>query len=83
MFCKASLITVALALLATATPVTYKQGIRVPITKRSSLTRADGTFDYDQAAIQNVRTLKYVIIFTFLRVHFLTYVRIAASTVRT
>lgn len=58
MFCKASLITVALALLASAGPVTQDEGIRVDLPKRSSLTKADGTFDLDKAAIQTYRTLK-------------------------
>ncbi|KAH9930624.1 aspartic peptidase domain-containing protein [Fomitopsis serialis] len=47
MFCKASLLTVALALLASATPVTRETGIRIPIQKRSALTKADGTVDRD------------------------------------
>ncbi|KZT71389.1 acid protease [Daedalea quercina L-15889] len=47
MFCKSSLLTVALALLASATPVVREAGVRIPIQKRSSLTKADGTVDHD------------------------------------
>ncbi|KAM5530525.1 hypothetical protein V8D89_015802 [Ganoderma adspersum] len=57
MFCKATLLTVALALMASASPVTTKTGIRIPIEKRSSLTNADGTFNHDKAIIQTVKTL--------------------------
>ena len=60
MFCKATLITVALALLASANPiVTPKIGVAIPIEKRSSLTNEDGTFNPDRALIQTVKTLKY------------------------
>lgn len=55
MFCKASLLTVALALLASASPVTRDTGIRIPLQKRSNVTRADGTFDYDAAVRQRVK----------------------------
>ncbi|KAI1795524.1 acid protease [Ganoderma leucocontextum] len=57
MFCKATLFTVALALMASANPVTTKTGIRVPIEKRSSLTNRDGTFNHDKAIIQTVKTI--------------------------
>ncbi|KAI0633574.1 acid protease [Trametes polyzona] len=55
MFCKASLITVALALIASASPI-QESGISVPLTKRSSLTNADGTFNRDKAIISTVNT---------------------------
>ena len=61
MFCKATLLTVALALMASASPVTTKTGIRIPFEKRSSLTNADGTFNHDKAIIESVKTLKYVL----------------------
>lgn len=60
MFCKASLITVALALLAAAGPVVQEEGIRIDLPKRHSLTKADGTFDHDRFAAQHVKTIKYV-----------------------
>ena len=60
MFCKASLLTVALALLASATPVVRETGIRIPLSKRSSLTKADGTVDQDAVIRETVRTKKYV-----------------------
>ncbi|TFK45663.1 acid protease [Heliocybe sulcata] len=56
MFCKASLLTVALALVASATPVERDTGIRIPLGKRASLTKADGTFDHDRAIVQTVMT---------------------------
>ena len=58
MFCKASLFTVALALLASASPVVKEGGIRIDLPKRSSLTRADGVFDHDKAIIASHRTIK-------------------------
>ncbi|THH27059.1 hypothetical protein EUX98_g7124 [Antrodiella citrinella] len=61
MFCKSSLITVALALLATASPIAQPEpvaeGITIALPKRSSLTKADGTFDHDRAIIQTTRTI--------------------------
>ena len=54
-------LTVALALMASASPVTTKTGIRIPFEKRSSLTNADGTFNHDKAIIESVKTLKYVL----------------------
>ncbi|TCD70576.1 Type I transmembrane sorting receptor [Steccherinum ochraceum] len=56
MFCKASLFTVALALVASASPVIQEEGIRIDLPKRASLTKADGTFDHDQAIIQTFKT---------------------------
>ncbi|EPT04072.1 hypothetical protein FOMPIDRAFT_1046540 [Fomitopsis schrenkii] len=56
MFCKASLLTVALALLASATPVVREASVRIPIQKRSSLTKADGTVDQDAVIRETVRT---------------------------
>ena len=60
MFCKASLITVALALIAAASPVQEKSGIRIPLQKRSSLTNADGTFNHEKAIISTAKTIKSV-----------------------
>ncbi|KAI0709606.1 acid protease [Cerioporus squamosus] len=57
MFCKATLLTVALGLMASATPITTKQGIRIPLGKRSTLQNEDGTFNYDKAVIQTVNTI--------------------------
>ncbi|KAI0688123.1 acid protease [Cytidiella melzeri] len=54
MFCKASLITVALALMASATPVARDQGISINLAKRSSLTKEDGTFDHEAAILHNI-----------------------------
>ncbi|KAI0923493.1 hypothetical protein AcV5_009022 [Taiwanofungus camphoratus] len=56
MFFKATLLTVSLGLLASATPVTRDTGIRIPLHKRGSLTKADGTFDHDAATRQIVKT---------------------------
>ncbi|KAI0335089.1 acid protease [Cubamyces sp. BRFM 1775] len=57
MFCKASLITVALALIAAASPVEEKSGIRIPLEKRSSLTNADGTFNHEKAILSTAKTI--------------------------
>lgn len=60
MFCKASLLTVALALVASANPIVKDTGITVPLRKRSSLTKSDGTFDHEKAIVQTAKTVKYV-----------------------
>ena len=60
MFCKATLLTVALALMASATPIAPKKGIAVPIQKRTSLKNSDGTFNADKALIESVKTAKCV-----------------------
>ncbi|RDX54914.1 acid protease [Lentinus brumalis] len=57
MFCKATLLTVALGLMASATPITTKQGVSIPLGKRSTLQNEDGTFNYDKAVIQTVNTI--------------------------
>jgi len=57
MFCKASLLVVALALLATANPIEKAAtGVRIPLAKRSTLTKSDGTFDLEKAIVQTVVT---------------------------
>ncbi|TBU55644.1 protease [Dichomitus squalens] len=56
MFCKAALITVALALIASASPIVKpSSGIRIPIQKRGSLTNEDGTFNAEKVARELVR----------------------------
>ncbi|KAF9065022.1 acid protease [Rhodocollybia butyracea] len=58
MFCKASLLSsVTLAMLAAGTPL-LQQPPRgaIALPKRSTLTKADGTFDYDKAVAQGVAT---------------------------
>ncbi|KAI0755204.1 acid protease [Daedaleopsis nitida] len=64
MFCKATLLAVALALVATASPVdtdhvfdpaTPVTGVRIPIQKRGSLTNTDGTFNHDKTIRQIVK----------------------------
>ncbi len=59
MFCKASLVAVAVALMASASPVIERDtGVAIPIAKRGSLTKADGTFDHDKAVMHNIKTHK-------------------------
>lgn len=59
MFCKASLVAVALALMASSSPVVERDtGVAIPLTKRGSLTNADGTFDHDKAVMSNIKTHK-------------------------
>ena len=61
MFSKPALITVALALMAAATPIVQEEtGVRIPLTKRGSLTNADGTFNHERAILQNIKTHKFV-----------------------
>ncbi|KAH9928187.1 aspartic peptidase domain-containing protein [Fomitopsis serialis] len=57
MFPKAALLTLALAFVASASPVAKdtQNGIRIPIHKRSSVTKADGTFDREAAIRQKVK----------------------------
>ena len=59
MFCKATLFTVALALIASATPIT-PGSVRIPLQKRGNLQNADGTFNHEKAILHNVKTHKYV-----------------------
>ncbi|KAI0916959.1 hypothetical protein AcW2_007216 [Taiwanofungus camphoratus] len=54
MLYKAPLLTVTFALMAAASPAT-RAGIRIPLQKRSSLTKANGTFDHDKAVLQLTR----------------------------
>lgn len=61
MFSKSALITVALALMVAATPVVQEEtGIRIPLPKRDSVARADGTFDHEKAILLNIKTHKCV-----------------------
>ena len=61
MFCKATLVSVALALLAAASPVVQTPGISIELGERSTLTRADGTFDHEKAILHNIAVHKYVL----------------------
>jgi hypothetical protein len=63
MFSKASLVTLALALMASAGPLARDTGIRIPLSKRHSLTKADGTFDFERARIEVARIHKYVLMY--------------------
>lgn len=58
MFCKASLLTVAVALVASATPIVQEQGIRIDLPKRASLTKANGVFDHDRFLVSHAKTIK-------------------------
>ncbi|KAI9059249.1 acid protease [Trametes sanguinea] len=60
MFCKSTLVTVALALLSAATPIvrddaSITTGIRIPLQKRGSLKNADGIFNYEKAVRELVK----------------------------
>ncbi|KAH9917408.1 acid protease [Epithele typhae] len=58
MFSKAAMITVTLALMASASPVAPKpRGVAIPIAKRSSLANADGTFNADKILKHTVKTV--------------------------
>ena len=62
MFCKATLLTVAFALLASATPVAREpspaSGISIPLQKRGSLKNVDGTFNHEKAVREIVKLKK-------------------------
>lgn len=60
MFCKASLLALALALVASAAPLVEETGTRIPLQKRGSLTKSDGTFDREKAIRHNVKIAKCV-----------------------
>ena len=62
MFCKATLISVALALFTSASPAVHTPGVSIPLRERSTLTRADGTFDYDKANLDYINTYKCALI---------------------
>nr|VWO98977.1 Probable mitochondrial substrate carrier (Putative mitochondrial carrier protein) [Ganoderma boninense] len=55
MFCKATLVSVALALIASAVPIAQPNGIRIPLQKRGSLKNEDGTFNAEKVARELVR----------------------------
>ncbi|OBZ78061.1 Aspartic protease [Grifola frondosa] len=55
MFSKASLLTVVLALLASATPLPTDGGVRIPLEKRGSLTNADGTFNIEKGIHERLK----------------------------
>lgn len=59
MFCKATLFTVALALIASATPIT-PGSVRIPLQKRGNLQNADGTFNREAAIREIVKLKKYI-----------------------
>ncbi|KIJ41128.1 hypothetical protein M422DRAFT_31981 [Sphaerobolus stellatus SS14] len=56
MFCKTSMITLALALLSAATPVERSESVAIALPKRSGLTTADGVFNHELAILQTVTT---------------------------
>lgn len=66
MFCKATLLTLALAFVASASPVEHvhdasaatKIGVRIPIQKRGTLTNSDGTFNHARAVREIVKLKK-------------------------
>ncbi|KAH9832948.1 aspartic peptidase domain-containing protein [Rhodofomes roseus] len=57
MFPKAALLTLALTFVASASPVfkDTQNGIRIPLQKRNTLTKADGSFDREAALRQKVK----------------------------
>lgn len=62
MFCKAYLFVVTLAVLITASPVKKAAaGVSIPLHKRGTLSKSDGTFDLNKAVAHTVATKKYVI----------------------
>ena len=60
MFSKPVLAALALAFVAFANPVPGPGGISIPLQKRHTLTKADGSFDHEAAIRDNIKTHKYV-----------------------
>lgn len=64
MFCKATLLTLALALVAStpalSEPIRVRPGLSVGLHKRNSLTNADGTFNLDKTIRQMARQKRSV-----------------------
>lgn len=59
MFCKATLLSFTLALIAAASPVVNEErGIRLPVSARANLTTAEGVFDHERAVAQLAKTIK-------------------------
>ena len=58
MFCKATLVTAALALMAAASPLAQEDGTVISLAKRGSLTNADGTFNHEKAVLHNIKIHK-------------------------
>ncbi|GJJ14501.1 hypothetical protein Clacol_008765 [Clathrus columnatus] len=56
MFRKASLLAFIFCLSVIATPVKQARGVAIDLPQRRSLTKADGTFDYDRAVLQTRKT---------------------------
>ena len=55
-------LTFTLAPRAMAGPVKRAtSGVRIPLPKRDSLTKPDGTFDMEKAILQGIATKKYVL----------------------
>lgn len=57
---KATLLTLALALLASSSPTPAERGLDIPLSKRGSLTTSDGIFDGAKAAVARLELEKYV-----------------------
>ncbi|KAL7280237.1 hypothetical protein ACG7TL_006656 [Trametes sanguinea] len=60
MFSKTALVTVALAVLASASPVINQRGTPMAIVKRGSLTRPNGTFDAEKAIAARLKLQRRV-----------------------
>ena len=84
MFYKLSRVAIALALLVTANGIKKDvQGIRIPLHKRSSLRKPDGTFDLEKAILQTVAIKKYEILYPDVISEPTAHIQLPASTDRT
>ena len=59
-FCKTYLLALTLALSVAATPLVPEPGIRIPLYKRGSLTKPDGTFDRETTIRASVKVQKCI-----------------------
>lgn len=59
------LVALSFALGAVATPIVplSDRGIKIDLSRRGSLTKADGTFDYERFRASAIRTIKCVLNF--------------------
>lgn len=60
MFRKSALLTLALAVAVSTTPITQDRGIAIALTKRGSLTHPNGTFNGEKAVAARLKLEKYV-----------------------
>ena len=70
--------------LTTATVIKkHVPGVPIPLHKRSSLTKPDGTFNLEKAILQTIAVKKYGLLHPIIISEFTVYIQLLASTDRT